>query len=73
LKRAPRGKVKKSNAADAHAAAGGRMRPVLLACALCVLANAGAVELTRENYDALTAGKTVFIKAYAPWRVQNVI
>ena len=49
------------------------MRPVLLACALCVLANAGAVELTRENYDALTAGKTVFIKAYAPWRVQNVI
>ena len=46
------------------------MRPVLLACALCVLANAGAVELTRENYDALTAGKTVFVKAFAPWNVE---
>ena len=43
------------------------MRPVLLACALCVLSSAGAVELTRENYDALTAGKSVLIKLFAPW------
>jgi hypothetical protein len=43
------------------------MRPVLLACALCVLSSAGAVELTRENYDALTAGKSVILKLFAPW------
>ena len=47
------------------------MRPgkyVLLACAvLGLLSTSGAVELTRENYDALTAGKSVLLKLYAPW------
>jgi len=47
------------------------MRPgkyVLLACAVFGwLATSGAVELTRENYDELTNGKSVFIKMYAPW------
>jgi hypothetical protein len=36
---------------------------VLAAMAAC----AGAVELTPENWDAETAGKTVFIKFLAPW------
>ena len=47
------------------------MRPgkyVLLACAvLGLLSTSGAVELTRENYDELTAGKSVLLKLYAPW------
>jgi len=32
-----------------------------------VAALAGAKELTSENWDAETAGKTVFIKFLAPW------
>jgi len=28
---------------------------------------AGAIELTPENWDKETAGKTVFIKFQAPW------
>jgi hypothetical protein len=47
------------------------MRPgkyVLLACAVFgLLSTSGAVELTRENYDELTAGKSVLLKLYAPW------
>jgi hypothetical protein len=31
------------------------------------LSTSGAVELTRENYDELTAGKSVLLKLYAPW------
>jgi hypothetical protein len=34
---------------------------------LSMLAVAGAMELTPENWDAETAGKTVFIKFQAPW------
>jgi len=30
-------------------------------------ASAGVANLTPENYDSLTAGKTVFIKFFAPW------
>jgi len=30
-------------------------------------ATAGALELTPENWDAETGGKTVFIKFQAPW------
>ena len=30
-------------------------------------ATAGAIELTPDNWDAETAGKTVFIKFLAPW------
>lgn len=47
------------------------MRPgkyVILACAVFGwLATSGAVELTRENYEELTAGKSVLLKLYAPW------
>ena len=47
------------------------MRPgkyVFLACAvLGLLSKSGAVELTRENYDELTADKSVLLKLYAPW------
>jgi hypothetical protein len=28
---------------------------------------ASAIELTPENYEAETAGKSVFIKFFAPW------
>jgi len=31
------------------------------------VAGAAAVHLTKDNYDELTAGKTVFLKMYAPW------
>jgi protein disulfide-isomerase-like protein len=47
------------------------MRPgkyVLLACAVFgLLSTSGAVELTRDNYDEMTAGKSVLLKLYAPW------
>lgn len=32
-----------------------------------VASTANAVELTPDNYDEMTAGKTVFIKFFAPW------
>jgi hypothetical protein len=35
--------------------------------ALAVLAGASAIELTPDNYDEMTAGKSVFIKFLAPW------
>ena len=34
---------------------------------LGLAASANAVELTLENFDEHTAGKTVFIKFQAPW------
>ena len=34
---------------------------------LGLLAAATAIELTPENFDAETDGKTVFIKFQAPW------
>jgi hypothetical protein len=34
---------------------------------LSMLAMAGAIELTPDNWDEQTAGKTVFIKFLAPW------
>jgi len=36
---------------------------LLLAC----VAAASALELTPDNYDAETTGKSVFIKFLAPW------
>ena len=39
---------------------------VILSAAAAAAA-AAAVELTKDNYDELTAGKTVFIKFFAPW------
>jgi len=32
-----------------------------------LLAGVGATELTVENWEAETAGKTIFIKFQAPW------
>jgi hypothetical protein len=37
------------------------------ALVLLGLSMAGAVELTPENWEAETSGKTVFIKFLAPW------
>jgi len=44
--------------------------PAMKAAALLVLAlagRAGALELTKENWDKETAGKSVFVKFLAPW------
>jgi len=39
-----------------------------LLTAAAVLATAShGLELTKENWDEKTAGKTIFIKALAPW------
>ena len=35
--------------------------------ALALLAGASATVLTPDNWDEMTAGKSVFIKFYAPW------
>jgi len=42
-----------------------KMRAVFLLAAFLALASAH--ELTPDNYDELTSGKTVFIKFQAPW------
>ena len=34
---------------------------------LGLAATANAIELTPDNFDAETAGKTVLIKFFAPW------
>jgi hypothetical protein len=34
---------------------------------LALVAAVGATELTADNFDAETSGKTVFIKFLAPW------
>jgi len=39
----------------------------MLYALLTILAVVSSLELTPENYDDLTAGKTVFIKHLAPW------
>jgi len=31
------------------------------------IGNAGAMELTSDNWDAETSGKSVFVKFLAPW------
>merc|ERR1719254_207314 len=43
--------------------------PSLAKCALlaALAAPASAVELTQDNYEAATAGKTVFLRLYDPW------
>ena len=38
---------------------------VSLCISLCLIAS--AIELTPENWEAETSGKTVFIKMFAPW------
>jgi len=42
-----------------------RATVAVLACAL--LGGAGAMELTKENWETASAGKTVFVKFQAPW------
>ncbi len=39
---------------------------IVLALALCACASS-TLMLTQENFDTETAGKSVFIKFYAPW------
>jgi len=34
---------------------------------LALAASASAIELTPDNWDEATAGKTVFVKFLAPW------
>jgi len=41
----------------------------LIAAFAALFAVVDAVELTGDNYDGLVAGKTVFLKFYAPWYV----
>jgi hypothetical protein len=43
------------------------MKSALFALVGLLAGTASAVELTADNYDELTAGKTVFIKFLAPW------
>jgi hypothetical protein len=40
---------------------------VVSALLLSLAAATNAIELTPDNWDAETAGKTVFIKFLAPW------
>ena len=39
----------------------------ILAVLLGLVATANAIELTADNWDAKTDGKTVFVKFLAPW------
>jgi len=39
----------------------------VVAILLSLLAVSNAVELTPDNWDAETAGKTIFVKFQAPW------
>jgi hypothetical protein len=39
----------------------------IVAILLTLLAATNAIELTGDNWDDATAGKTVFIKFQAPW------
>jgi len=42
-------------------------RKTLLAVAAALVASSNAVELNADNFAEMTAGKTVFLKFYAPW------
>jgi len=39
----------------------------IISILLTLFAVSNAVELTLDNYDELTAGKTIFVKFLAPW------
>ena len=43
------------------------MKYALLAACLIAAANAGAVELTKSNFEDKAAGRNAFIKFLAPW------
>jgi len=40
---------------------------VIAAVALALATRSSALELTQENWDEKTAGKSVFVKFLAPW------
>ena len=40
---------------------------ILALAALLAVPTASAIELTPDNFDEMTAGKTVLIKFLAPW------
>ena len=43
------------------------LRFTLLALFASAITASAVPSLTPENYDSLTAGKTVFLKFFAPW------
>jgi len=43
------------------------MKAIVAVAALALSTRVGATELTKENWDAQTAGKSVFVKFQAPW------
>ena len=43
------------------------MMKLLALLGLAAVTSTNAIELTPDNFDAETAGKTVFIKFLAPW------
>lgn len=43
------------------------MKYALFAACLIAAANAGAVELTKSNFDDKTGGRNAFVKFQAPW------
>jgi len=46
----------------------GRSKMFRTALSLCLMAAVvSSLELTADNWDSATAGKTVFIKFQAPW------
>jgi len=44
-----------------------RMARSTFLVALMLVAGCSAIELTAENFDEMTSGKSVFIKFLAPW------
>ena len=49
-----------------HTKSKDRMKSVA-ALLLTLCATSSAIELTPDNWDEVTAGKTVFLKMFAPW------
>jgi len=43
------------------------MKAIVAVAALALSTRVGATELTKEDWDAKTAGKSVFVKFLAPW------
>jgi len=43
------------------------MKAIAAVAFAAVLQTGGAKELTKDNWDELSAGKTVFVKFQAPW------
>ena len=43
------------------------MKSALIFAAVVATANAGAVSLTKSNFEEQTSGKNAFVKFQAPW------